>query len=112
MREALEANEWSLDATSQFEEVEFSEDNSDNESGVSRTYAAEEAETGMELAGMKTAILKEGESGSPTGSDGMDEQVEELGRMMGSLQAIRGKHVSNLLISTHLTCDRKRFTHA
>ena len=113
VREALEANEWSLDETSQLEEMGFSEDNSDNENGFSHTFATEEAEIDMELASMKTPILKEGQSScSPTSSDVMNGQVEELGKMMGSLQAIKGKYVNSLSIGNDLTCDRERLAHA
>lgn len=112
VREALEANEWSLDEISQFEEMGFSEENSDNESEYLRTFAAEEAEMEMELAGMKTAMLKEGQSGSSAGSDVMDEHVEELGKMMGSLQAIKGKQLRKLLTGIDLICTRKKLTHA
>lgn len=92
MREALETNEWSLDETSQLEEMGFLGDHKDNESDFLHSFATEEAEMGMELAGMKTAILKDERSSSPTKSDEMDQQVEELGRMMSSLQAIKGQY--------------------
>ena len=112
VREALEANEWSLDETSQLEEMGFSEDNSDNENGFSHTFATEEAEIDMELASMKTPILKEGQPSSPTSPDVLDGQVEELGKMMGSLQAIKGKHVNSFPIGNDLTRDRERLAHA
>ena len=90
VREALEANEWSLDETSQFEEMGFPDDDEANEGDFLHTFAAEEAEMGMELADMKTAILNNERSDSPTGVNEMHQQVEELGKMMGSLQAIKG----------------------
>ena len=96
MREALETNEWSLDETSQFEEMGLLDGYVDEDKDdFLDTVAAEEAEMSAELASMKTAILTDGRSDSSTAADVMDEQVEELGRMMGSLQAVKGKHISS-----------------
>lgn len=84
VKEALEANEWEggddggdLDG--------FGEGESDDEDW-SKTFAAEEAEMGMEIMGLKTE-LNGGE-----GADDEDQaaQVEELERMMSKLSGIRG----------------------
>lgn len=63
----------------------------ENGEGEWGAFSVEEAEMNMELLGMKTAV---------NGGDAGDEedealQVEELERMMGKLQAIKGMSISS-----------------
>ncbi|KAK0664193.1 hypothetical protein DIS24_g827 [Lasiodiplodia hormozganensis] len=80
VKEALEANEWEGEAAlSDLEDLD-GEDSGDED--WSKTFAAEEAEMGMELMGLKTEL---------SGGDGEDQaaQVDELERMMSKLSGIR-----------------------
>ncbi|OMP83194.1 hypothetical protein BK809_0004575 [Diplodia seriata] len=88
VREALEANEWEGDdgaGLSDFEDLEGGEEGSGDEDW-SKTFAAEEAEMGMELLGLKTEL-----NGGGDDADGEDQaaQVDELERMMSKLSGIK-----------------------
>ena len=96
IREALEANEWSLNDGADADDTELLDDQHDEH--VS-SFAAEEAEMGAELAGLKSAIQGDSSSSTRTDTDDMAQQVDNLGKLMGSLQAIKGEHLkkSNVL---------------
>jgi hypothetical protein len=55
---------------------------------------------GMELLGLKTAIASAETGQDPGDEDDHELQVEELGRIMARLQAIKGKN-------PHVFCDLK-----
>ena len=75
IKEALEANDWAGGGDAGLE--------GGDDDAFENTFAAEEAEMGIELFGMKGAIH---------GEEGDDEapQVEELEQMMQRMQAIKG----------------------
>lgn len=86
-REALEANEWAandLDA--------HAVEDLDDEEAFSGTFAAEEAEMGMEFMGLKTAINGGDMVTNVLGEDDEALQVEEMERMMSKLQLIKGMY--------------------
>ncbi|KAL1646039.1 hypothetical protein SLS58_003459 [Diplodia intermedia] len=88
VREALEANEWEGDdgaGLSDFEDLEGGEGSGDED--WNKTFAAEEAEMGMELLGLKTEL----NGGGDDDADGEDQaaQVDELERMMSKLSGIK-----------------------
>ncbi|KAK8242008.1 alpha and gamma adaptin binding protein p34-domain-containing protein [Phyllosticta capitalensis] len=94
VREALEANDWDgedvgagLDSALLGEED--GEDGNNDEGEWHTSFAAEEAEMGLELAGLKAAIV--GGAGDDDDDDDADQaaQVEELERMMSKLQGVR-----------------------
>lgn len=118
VKEALETTEWD-GADDEFGDILGEEGLGDmDESGEGEwgAFSVEEAEMNRELLGMKTAV---------NGGDAGDEedealQVEELERMMGKLQAIKGMdrlpHPSVLLTdlasdtsSSMPEAERKRF---
>jgi len=74
----------------------------DDEDGQDLSFDAEEAEMGFELLGLKNAIAS-AEADRDTGIDDQETQVEELGRMMAKLQAI--KDTSSAMPEV----ERKRF---
>lgn len=88
IREALETTEWD-GAEDDFGDI-LGEDDlesmGEDGNGEWGAFSMEEAEMNMELLGMKTAV----NGGSATDEDGEAVQVEELERMMGKLQAIKG----------------------
>lgn len=89
IKEALEANEWAADEEPDVDALGLYDD---DDEGFEGTFAAEEAEIGMEIMGMKTAVnggdtVREALGGE---EDDGAEQVEELERMMLKMQAIRG----------------------
>lgn len=92
VREALEANEWEGGD----EGVEGSE-GEEGEEDWSKTFAAEEAEMGMELLGLKTAV-NGGEEASGDAGEDEGAQVEELERMMSKLSGIKGSYTDVLLV--------------
>jgi hypothetical protein len=85
--EALETTDWAGDDSSDL----VAADDLDDEDKVefSDSFAAEEAEMGLELLGLKSAIASGG-AAEDTNDHGEQEQVEELARMMSKLQAIKG----------------------
>jgi hypothetical protein len=88
IREALETTEWD-GADDEFDELLGSGDLvnvGEDGSGEWGAFSVEEAEMNMELLGMKTAV----NGGSATEREDEETQVEELERMMGKLQAIKG----------------------
>lgn len=93
VKEALETTEWD-GADDEFGDIIGEGDLGDvaeDSEGEWGAFSVEEAEMNMELLGMKTAV---------NGGDAGDEedealQVEELERMMGKLQAIKGMSISS-----------------
>lgn len=84
MKEALETTEWKGDAELEFDDFEDIDDFGDGADWDG--LAGEQAEMNIELLGMKTAL---GEGSFQAGEE--EEQVEEMGRMMSRLMAIKGK---------------------
>jgi hypothetical protein len=88
VREALETTEWD-GADDDIGDI-LGEDDLENIGEVGNgewgAFSMEEAEMNMELLGMKTAV----NGGSATDEEDEAVQVEELERMMGKLQAIKG----------------------
>ncbi|KAK8170396.1 alpha and gamma adaptin binding protein p34-domain-containing protein [Phyllosticta citribraziliensis] len=89
VREALEANDWDGDDVGAGLDLGLGDEDGD-EGDWHSSFAAEEAEMGFELAGMKAAI------GGGADDDGDDDddadqaaEVEELERMMSKLQGIK-----------------------
>lgn len=89
IKEALEANEWAGDEELGVDALGLDDD---DEEGFESTFAAEEAEMGMEFMGMKTAVNGGNDVRGAHGGEDDDEsdQVEGLERMMHQVQAIRG----------------------
>lgn len=88
MREALETTEWEGgDGEGDIEEEFGFTDGGEGWEGL----AGEEAEMSVELLGMKGAM--HGET-SEDEKENADEQVEEMGRMMNRLLAIKGMYIS------------------
>lgn len=86
VKEALEANEWEGEAA--LSDLEDLDGEGSGDEDWSKTFAAEEAEMGMELMGLKTEL---------NSGDGEDQaaQVDELERMMSKLSGIRGELLSS-----------------
>jgi hypothetical protein len=83
MKEALETTEWEGDAEFDLDGFEELDDFGDEEEWDG--LAGEQADMNMELLGMKTAL------GGGAYEEGVEEgQVEEMGRMMSRMMAIKG----------------------
>ncbi|OJD31200.1 alpha and gamma adaptin binding protein p34 protein [Diplodia corticola] len=87
VREALEANEWEGDDGAGLSDFEELEGEGSGDEDWNKTFAAEEAEMGLELLGLKTEL----NGGDGDDADGEDQaaQVEELERMMSKLSGIK-----------------------
>ncbi len=95
IREALEANDWAADNLNI-----HALDGLDDDEAFIESFAAEEAEMGMEFMGLKTAV-----NGGDNATDSADEddealQVEQMERMMLKLQFIKGTSRALLPAST------------
>jgi len=89
IKEALEANEWAGDEELDVDALGLDDD---DEEGFGDTFAAEEAEMGIEFMGMKTAVNGGDDVRQALGEEKDEEadRVEGLERMMHQMQAIRG----------------------
>jgi hypothetical protein len=96
VKEALETTDWAGDDDLDELDALGEEFGDDDDLQFSDSFAAEEAEMGLELLGLKTAIAGGDETQELTEQDEQD-QVEELGRMMAKLQAIKGS--SQLMVT-------------
>jgi len=89
IREALETTEWEGDDAGLFgEDDDFEGADDFGDSADWDGLAGEQAEMNMELLGMKTAL-----SGGAFEERDEEAQVEEMGRMMSRLMAIKGRHM-------------------
>ncbi|GME28164.1 hypothetical protein GTA08_BOTSDO04110 [Neofusicoccum parvum] len=86
VREALEANDWEGGGGEEadFEDFEAGLGSDDDDGDWGKTFAAEEAEMGVELMGLKTEL-----NGGEEDEEDEAAQVEELERMMSKLSGIR-----------------------
>ena len=106
LREALETTDWEgEDPEFGFGEDEFEGDDDfgDGWEGL----AGEQAEMNVELLGMKTAL-----NGQEFSERDEEEQVEELGRMMSRLMAIKGAHFRAEILTSLMLLNRHDFRHA
>ena len=85
VREALEANSWAADEDKDLDQL--GQPKKKKNPSFGDTFAAEEAEMNVELMNMKTAV----NDGNEADEANEALQVEELERMMGRLQAVKGK---------------------
>jgi hypothetical protein len=85
--EALETTDWTGDDSADLVATDGLDD--EDELEFSDSFAAEEAEMGLELLGLKSAIASGG-AAEDTNDQEEQEQVEELARMMSKLHAIKG----------------------
>ncbi|KAF2667120.1 hypothetical protein BT63DRAFT_329909 [Microthyrium microscopicum] len=96
LQEAIEATDWNGD-----DDLDFGDfDDPDEEIDFSSTFAAEEAEMGSELLGLKSSIAHGGDGGQ---LEDEELQVEGLEKMMSQLQAIKDTS------SAMPEAERKRF---
>lgn len=95
MREALETTDWEGDADGlNFDEDDFEGEDDFGDGGDWDGLAGEQVEMNIELLGVKTALGR----GAFAERD-EEEQVEEMGRMMSRLMAIKGTYAFSFLVS-------------